>query len=475
MLLYSGKSKYAYLSIKANQAKEFKEYLVRNTWWWKWLRLIVQTVSAIGIGILGKFIDVFIPGLGTFIEFALNTLIDLMFNLIENEGKIDFVDFGLSAGFNAAGAISKVFKQFKAARVKNNVLSLADNIKDSSEQFKSQFKNSAKKLTLFGTRTLKENAIPNYKAFKNTSSELVKTLDKSKQIFKETAIASKQSFEKTKTFLNKTTKVFTKIRTFVSLLTSPRYAAKKAIDIAIKKPRKKIVKIFNNFISKKVKEVFLKGKKTLREAMKRIPLNSSWLDNITIIQPDNTWSLKFLNAIVRFKKRETNNKKPVVLWQKDSKLIMEFLTTSSPGRHYLKYFAWGWDIGKILRNYSGFIALTKIPLFSNLIGTLANSYRTINAIHESIKKDNWLWKQNFEDIKADMLKGVKEGALKGWNFKYIRPAISVARSAIEGKGNYAIRAGEKAIKKTAFYVAYSKKIKNYSYKKPKGGRRWKRK
>ncbi|MDD1375966.1 hypothetical protein PT303_03590, partial [Metamycoplasma hyosynoviae] len=246
-------------------------------------------------------------------------------------------------------------------------------------------------------------------------------------------------------------------------------------DIAIKKPRKKIVKIFNNFISKKVKEVFLKGKKTFRESMKRIPLNSSWLDNITIIQPDNTWSLKFLNAIVRFKKRETNNKKPVVLWQKNSKLIMEFLTTSSPGRHYLKYFAWGWDIGKILRNYSGFIALTKIPLFSNLIGTLANSYRTINAIHESIKKDNWLWKQNFEDIKADMLKGAKEGALKGWNFKYIRPAISVARSAIEGKGNYAIRAGEKAIKKTAFYVAYSKKIKNYSYKKPKGGRRWKRK
>ncbi|WP_406615681.1 hypothetical protein ACJA25_00505 [Mycoplasmopsis hyopharyngis] len=473
MLYYSGKSKNAYQVIKAEQKKKFQEFSLKKTWWWKWVRLILQTAISIANAIIAKFIDTAIPGLGTALEFIVDTLVDLIFNLIENEGKIDWLDFGITVGFNSVGTIAKGFKLFKAARSHNKVLSLADNIIDNNVKFKKQFKTNAKTLATFGTEELVESANSNYKAVKETTEKILKTLNKSQGIFKQTATQSKKVFDSTNKFLNKTTKVFTKIRTFVSLLISPRFAAKKAIDFAIKKPRKKIVKAFNKFASEKVKKVFFAGKKTLKESLKRIPLNSSWLDSITILQSDSVWDLKSVNAVIRFKKY--TKKKPVILWQKDSKLIMEFLTTNSPGKHYLRYFAWGWDIGKILRRFNGFIALSTIPLFSNLISTIASSYRTINAIHESIKKDKWLWSQDKDTLIQEFKKGAKEGLLKGWNFKYIRPIESFTRSIIENKPMYAIKSTTKAIKKGMFYKSFSNTIKNYSYSKPKGIKKWKKK
>lgn len=472
MLTYSGKSKNAYEIVKADHKEKFKEYSLKNTVWWKWVRLILQTATSISITFLGKFIDSIIPGLGTAIEFGLETLIDLIFNLIENDGKVDWVDFGITAGFNVAGAITKGLKLFKATRSHNKVLSLADNIIDSNVKFKSKFKQGAKQLATFGTKSLTDDAPHNYKAFKETSKEILSTLNNSENLFKKTAEQSKEAFSKTKTFLNKVTKAFTKARTVVSILTSPRFAAKKAIDLALKKPRKKIVKAFNKFATEKVKKLFSKGRKTLKESMKRIPLNSSWLDTITILETNSAWDFKNLNAVIRFKKY--TKKKPVILWQKDSKLIMQFLTTSSPGSHYLRYFAWGWDIGKILRKFNGFIAMSTIPLFSNLINTIAHSYRTINAIHESIKKDKWLWNQGFKTVAEEFKQGAKQGALKGWNFKYIRPAVSFGRSILENKPMYAIKAGTKGLRKAAFYHQFSKTIKNYTYVKPRGRRKWKK-
>ena len=468
MLYYAGKSDYAYQSVKADKVKP----ILKNNWWFKWLRMTIQTISSILLSIATRAIDAVVPGLGLALEFALDTLIDLLFNWLENDGKIDWTDFSITAGFNAAGAIVKGFKLFKAARVQNKVLSLADNILDSNKKFKKQFKNTAKELTKFGARKSSEVITTNYESIKESALAVEKKLNN--KIFKETAKSSKVVFDKTKKVLDKTTKVFTKIRTFVSLLTSPRYAAKKAVDTLIKKPRREIVKKFNKFATEKVKKIIFKGKKTLEESMKRIPLASSWLDTITILRSNNVWDFKNVNAIIRFKKQETHNKKPVILWQKDKKLILEFLTTSSPGEHYLKYFAWGWDIGKILRNFNGFIALSKIPLFSNLISTIAHSYKTINAIAKSIKKDKWLWNQDEKDFSSDILSGAKEGALKGWNFKYIRPLVSFTRSAIEHSPTYGIRAASVGVRKAIFYSSFSKPIKNYSYKKMKGARKWKK-
>lgn len=474
MIYYGGKSKHTYSIVQASQAKQFKEYLIKNTWWWKWLRLIFQTIAAIGISILGKMIDVFVPGLGTLVEFILNTLVDLIFNLIENEGQVDWEDFGISTGFNLLTAVTKGFKHFKGFKTSNKVFSLADNINDQNTAFKAQFKTSAKTLSKFGTKPIEANGIANYKRFKGVTSELVKELGNNTSTFKQTVTQSKEIIEKTKNVVTKITKTFAKVRTFVSLLTSPRYAAKKVVDLIIKKPRQKIVKVFNKFVTGKVKKVFLNGKKSLKDSMKKIPLNSSWIDNITIIEPpSNVWSLNLLNAVIRFKRIETHNKKPVILWQKNSKLIMEFLTTSSPGRHYLKNFAWGWDIGKIIKKFNSFIVLSKIPLFSNLIGTIFNGYKTVYTIVNSIKRDKWLWNQDWDNMKSDMIKGAKEGFLRGWNFKYVRPATSFIRSAIEKNPGYSMKAATKAIKKGIFYAAYSNSIKNYSYKKPRGGRRWK--
>ena len=168
MLTYSGKSNNAYEIVKANHKEKFKEYSLKNTVWWKWVRLILQTAISISVTFLGKFIDGLIPGLGTAIEFGLETLLDLIFNLIENDGKVDWVDFGITAGFNVAGAITKGLKLFKAARSHNKVLSLADNIIDSNVKFKKQFKQGAKQLATFGTKPLKGNNLSNYNTFKKT-------------------------------------------------------------------------------------------------------------------------------------------------------------------------------------------------------------------------------------------------------------------------------------------------------------------
>lgn len=468
MLYYAGKSNFAYQSVKADRVKP----IVISNWWLKWLRIVIQTLSSIVLSVTTRFIDGFVPGLGLALEFSFDTLIDLLFNWIENNEKIDWADFSITAGFNAAGSIVKGFKLFKAARAQNKVLSLADNIIDSNKQFKKQFKNTAKELSKFGATNVKDATTTHYEAIKESALAVEEKLNN--KIFKDTAKSSKVIFDKTKEVLNKTTKVFTKIRTFVSLLSSPRFAAKKTVDTLIKKPRRKIVKKFNKFATEKVKKIIFKGKKTLDESMKRIPLASSWLDTITILRSNNVWDFKNVNAIIRFKKQETHNKKPVILWQKNKKLILEFLTTSSPGTHYLTHFAWGWDIGRILRNFNGFIALSKIPLFSNLISTIAHSYKTINAIAKSIKKDEWLWNQDKNDLAPDIFNGAKEGALKGWNFKYIKPLVSYARSEIEHNPTYGIRAASVGVRKAMFYSSFSKPIKNYSYKKMKGARKWKK-
>ncbi|WP_444704922.1 hypothetical protein ACT1UH_02935 [Mycoplasma sp. 332] len=472
MIFYGGKNKDSYQVLKAEPAKKFDVYSVKNTWWWKFVRIFLQIIISVLTAIIARMVDGILPGLGVAIEFGVNTLTDLIFNLIENDGKIDWVDFGISAGFNSASAISRGFKVFKALRTQNKVLSLADNIVAKNTEFKNQFKQTAKTIAEFGAKgdTLK---IANYKSIKNTTSAILETVNNSENIFKHTFVESKQIFNRTKKILDGATKVFTKIRVFISLLTSPRFAAKKAVDFAIKIPRRKIVKTFNNFASDKIKKIFYKGRKTLKESLRSIPLNSSWIDSITILQTNSPWDLKNLNAVIKFNKNATNNKKPVVLWQKDSKLIFDFLTTSSPGAHYLKYFAWGWDIGKILRKYNSFITLTTIPLFSNLINTLASSYRTINAIHQSLQEEKWLWNKNKKSLIEEFKKGAQEGLLKGWNFKYIRPAVSFGRSIIEKRPNYVIQSFAKGTRKAFFYHSAYQKLKKYTYKKHRGRRKWK--
>ncbi|MDC8919692.1 hypothetical protein [Metamycoplasma hyosynoviae] len=478
MLYFSGKNAKAYEVIKALQTKPFKKYSLKDSKWWKWVRLILQTISSILISIATEAINAIIPGLGTALDFAFNTLIDLAFNLIENDGKIDWIDFAINTGFNAAGAVVKGFKQFKALRSHNMMLSLADNISDTNKAFKKQFQQSAKQLAKFGAEDLDNAMIANYKTFKKTSTNLLNTLEKTQRdfslinqndIFKETAIASKTAYNSTKKVLTKTTNALVKARAFITLLSSPRYAAKKAIDLVLKKPRNKLVKTFNKFISDKVKKVILRGKRTFDDAIKRIPLNSQWIESIGIYKGHSPWDLTKISAVIRFRPLATKSKKPILLWQKDSKLISNFLTTASPGKYYLDNFAWGWDVGKILRKYSSFIALSKIPLLSNLIGTLAHSYKTTIGISRSIKKDKWLWNQSWEDIKKDFVEGLRDGATKGWKFKYIQPATSFIRSAIEKQPTYAIR-GMQVLTRKSIYYNKLKPIRNYQYSKSKGGR-----
>lgn len=95
------------------------------------------------------------------------------------------------------------------------------------------------------------------------------------------------------------------------------------------------------------------------------PLNSQWIDGIEIkpVLPNflpeiQNIEAQIVDVIIYFKKPPSVDakwKEPVKLYKlfyiKD---VLPFLSASSPGQYYLKYFAWGWRIGALLRYFKNF-------------------------------------------------------------------------------------------------------------------------
>ena len=429
MLYYESKVKEHKLTpLKAQTTP--KKPAVARTSFLRWIRFFIQLLTNIAVAIIT---NIFTPGVGLVLDFVLSTATDLIFDLIF-DGKIDWKKFAVSTAFNAIPFVSKGFRLITKTRAKNGIYSLAANANTS---IKAELKTGAAKLSKFGT-SVDDAVNPNFRVFEEANEGLLENMKKLDS-FKLTKDMSETIYEKTNKTFVRFKKIFHHFRVGAQFLASPRYAGKKVIEFILKKPYAYINKTWNKWITKKVGKVVKKAKEAFRNTAKHIPINSSWLDSLTILKNYNPWDIKIVNAIVYFKPHETNNKEPVFLYHKRIDNVLKLLTSDSPGRYYLNNFAWGWKIGRILRQKSAFIAMSKIPLYGSLIGTINYGMSTIRTIQKSLSdfyKNGWSnnWWNEFKQ-------GIKEYSLKGLKPKYISPLVQTTRSLITGDSGFVIRKG----------------------------------
>ena len=452
MLYYESKVKEHKLTpLKVAQTAQKTPSVVRTSFL-RWIRFFIQLLTNIAIAIIT---NIFTPGVGLVLDFVLSTATDLIFDLIF-DGKIDWKKFAVSTAFNAIPFVSKGFRLIAKTRAKNGIYSLAANANTS---IKSELKTGAAKLSKFGT-SVDDTINPNFRVFEETNESLLENMKKLDS-FKLTKNASKVVYEKANKTFVRFKKIFHHFRVGAQLLASPRYAGKKAIEFTLKKPYAYINKTWNKWITKKLGKVVVKAKEAFKKTARHIPINSSWLDSLTIVKSYNPWDIKVVNAIVYFKPIETHYKEPVYLWSKKIDKVLKLLTSDSPGRYYLDNFAWGWKIGKILRQKAAFIAMSKIPLYGSLIGTINYGISTIQTISKSINnfsKNGWgsNWWSEFKQ-------GIKEYSIKGLKPKYISPLVQTGRSLITGDSTYVIRKGLSVGNKYLFNRKIEKALNSKKY------------
>ena len=451
MLYYESKVKEHKLTPLKAQTTQKKPTVARTSFL-RWIRFFIQLLTNIAIAIIT---NIFTPGVGLALDFVLSIATDLIFDLIF-DGKIDWKKFAISTAFNAIPFVSKGFRLIAKTRAKNGIYSLAANANTS---IKSELKTGAAKLSKFGT-SIDDAINPNFRVFEETNEGLLENMKKLDS-FKLTKDMSKTIYKKTNKTFVKFKKIFNWFRTGTQLLVSPRYAGKKAIELALKKPYAYINRTWNKWITKKVGKVVTKTKEAFRNTTKHIPINSSWLDSLTILKNYNPWDIKIVNAIVYFKSNETNNKEPVFLYHKKIDKVLKLLTSDSPGRYYLNNFAWGWKIGKILRQKSKFLITLKIPLFGSLISVVGYTMNALKVITKSLSnflKNSWgsNWWNEFKQ-------GVKEYSIKGLKPKYISPLVQFTRSLITGDSGFVIRKGLRVGNRYLFNRKIKRALNNKKY------------
>lgn len=432
--------------------------------WIKWLRIPLEIAVNVGIGIVTGGLGLVA---GVITDFVLSTISDIIFSAAFNGGKIEWKEVGISAAFNVAVFAGKFARVFKQQRKANKLMSLVDNIETDNKELQTLFRRKVSTSLFENTEEVLDNngkIISHYKLFDKKYAELEKELSGlTPSSFKKTAMQSYNEYSKAQKAFRDLRKIFVKSRSVLSLLTSPRYAAKKLVDVILKKPKKIITQAWNKWITKRVNDWVAKtGRKTVEQVIKNLPINSSWLESIKIYKAYNPWDLKSCNALLKFNKEATrsskhpNGKEPVLLWNKRASDIVKLVKAQSPGKFYLDNFAYGWEIGKILRNQAGFIAMANIPFYATALSTIAFSYKTIYSIVKSFNKNQWLWTQNPSDLASEFLSGVKDNALKGWNFKYLKPIISIGRATLTNNTGYIIQAGLRTGSKKAWRNNFKK-------------------
>lgn len=457
MLLNSNiKNKPLVLQLDTSTEKKRKPLLSS---FWKWFLNIVRTAIAIGISLVSDVINTVAPGLGIWTDFLFNTVNDLIFNSIVNEGQIDWVDFGIAAGLNAIPFTLKGLRRISNFRKGNKLYGLAQALEKEQPSLAKQIRSQADLVSKFGTK-LAEDA-PYYKDVETHALKFFEQLNNAKSSIKyaEAKIAYDAAFKRTNHTLNKLSKTIHKIKVGATMILSPRYAARKAAQFALRKPVKFVEQKWNKWIDSKVSKVVkatVKGtNKTVEEAQKNILLNSAWLQTLKIYKAYNPWNMTAINAVVTFNPKTTNNKKPVLLVQKDYSQVMKLVSASSPGNHYLNTFAWGWEIGKILRNSEKILLKSKLPLYVRFISNFNYIFKSIQYIAKSSINRA---KRGWSGLGNEIYQGLKEGALKWPKLKYIDPLFQAFRSSITNNAYYAFKKGLNIGHKSAWNIKIKKTL-----------------
>lgn len=442
-----------------NQPKLIKYINKINIFW----RLLLQTLSQILITSISRIFDIFSPTLGIFIEAGLSFGADLLFDYIFN-GEVTKTDLGISAVINLLPFLNKGIR-LVTGRTKNKFFGIASQMGDKT--VKKQLKQIAEKSYYIGTdnRIVKKSKIfgesinNSKRAFFNTEDLIQKI--KNNLSSNITLNQNKFQIQTLEKIINQSKKGIFVSRQLISATTSPKYLAKKTLDLVTRNQKNKINKYLSKQIknkANKLKKIFgkkIKGfKNILNNIPDIIPLDSMWIDAIKFVPNNDKWDFSTLSCVIYFNKWATNNKKPIYLANKNANKILEFLTTKSPGGHYLDNFAWGWEIGKFLKNNTKFLFMSKIPVFGSFANTLFWSYKTISSLINSIKKTDYEWKNR--NIGNEFKKGISDNLLKGWNLPYISPIIHLTRGAVTKNERYFITTGFKQFNKQVKIL----KIKN---------------
>ncbi|VEU75597.1 Uncharacterised protein [Mycoplasmopsis maculosa] len=426
------------------------QYKYHKTIWYKILSGVLRFAISVGVSFASEAINVVAPGVGTLLDFSLNTVVDLLFNYFDNGFEIDLKEFGLSTATNLIPFVSK-FLRVRLNTIKHNrFFSIADKVKLVNSELNNQLKQVGKVTNKFGT-TAKIDKIGKYSfnSIDNNIDEIKRLFSENNKVLNSINISNANNkINNLKKTFNKAAKIMHYARTTYTLLRSPRYAAKKVTELILKKPYKALSDKWNNFVSKAIPKKFIKGtNKTIEQGYKNIILNSSWLDRVTIQKSNDPWNSIYANAIIKFQADSTNKKEPVFLFNKSLVKILELINSDSPGKYYLENFAWGWKIGALLRNYKHFISKSKIPAFLNIISNfnyLAKSIlfvqnETISFFSAKKKKINW---------KDEILKGIKEEVTKAPKLKYLSGVQATVRSIATGSSFYTMNAASKIINKS---------------------------
>ncbi len=140
----------------------------------------------------------------------------------------------------------------------------------------------------------------------------------------------------------------------VSFIADPNYAQKtlfkwvskvSGFDKVINKATKK-VKLFK----KRIHSKFFKQKTKLKNIL--IPLNhiaDPWIAGIHL-QPAAANAIHYYHVTIIFDRALSHNKRPVILYNKRWRSIYKFITAPSAGQYYINNIAYGWSIGRMLRN-----------------------------------------------------------------------------------------------------------------------------
>lgn len=431
-----------------------------------WLRLVLQFVINLATSIITNSLT---PGLGIILDYFISQITDLLLNFFFNDFKIDWKEFGLTSLMNSIPFITRGIKFIAKAKSVNRFYSLADNLVDKS--LASNLKGASTKLSNFGLKEVIFDSnlvskiklpgkVANYKLFDSANAKALTALLKSNTAaFKATKTQSKIAFNFIKAKLKTVGKAFNQARTAINLLTSPRYAAKRLVQFILKKPYSAINKTWNKWIDSKLKTAISKQTKSIfSKSIQNIPLNSHWLKSLKIHQSGNPWNIKIVNAILTFKPSPNGkSKEPVLLWQKSLDEVLRLTTTTSPGAYYLKEFAWGWSVGKILRKHNEFLTMSKLPLYSDLVSSFFYGVKTIESIVRTIgnfKKENFL-----ETFKTEVFEGFKDGSLKGLKPKYLTPLVAIARSSVTKNTSFVIKQGLNLGGKLTFRTKIKKTLK----------------
>jgi hypothetical protein len=158
--------------------------------------------------------------------------------------------------------------------------------------------------------------------------------------------------------------------------------------------------------------------KTARKALMHsvLPLNHTvapWIVGIRLISVYNL-PTKFHVEVV-FDAGLTNGKKSVMLWNKDFETFIEpWLKAESGGQYYLDNVAWGWEVGKFLRNNALFLGFTNIPYIQDFISYTFAVRRIAMKIDKLSHPSYWENKNNnlVKSIGAGIVSGATSG-IKG--------------------------------------------------------------